>query len=111
MRRSHRISLKLVPMVSAAFLAACEGTQQKNCVDQSGRVVADANCDASSSGASGGWGTNNPSTPYHWYWYSGPRVFIGNPAPLGGRLTEPSWSDTVRGGFGETAAAHAGESS
>src|SRR5579863_9740874 len=111
MKRSHRISLRLVPMVSAAFLAACEAPAQKTCVDQSGRVVADVNCDAQSSGASGGWNSGNSVMPYHWYWYQGPRAIIGNPAPTGGRLTEPGWSDTIRGGFGDTAVGHAGEAS
>src|SRR5580700_8396011 len=109
MRRSHRISLGLLPIASAAFLAACEAPQQKACVDQSGHVVADADCaGASSSGASGGWNQGAATSPFHWYWYPGPRAVIGGFAPVGGRVTEPGWVDTVRGGFGESAAVHAG---
>jgi len=111
MKRSQRISLGLVPMASAAFLAACETPQQRTCVDQSGRVVADANCNTSSSaGASGGWTAGNPGG-YRWYWYQGPGPVIGARAPSGGQFTAPALTDTVRGGFGETAAEHAGVAS
>lgn len=109
MRRSHRISLGLVPLVSATFLAACDAPQRRACVDPSGRVVADTNCDsASSTGSTGSWNAPSQGGFYRWYWYrgsSGP--VLGNWAPSGGQYTAPSdEGGTHRGGFGETAEGH-----
>jgi hypothetical protein len=103
MKRSQRISLRLVPIVAAAFLAACETPQRRTCVDQSGRVVADANCSAQPSP-----GTGRPGGYYHWYWYRGSTPVMGGRAPGGGTLSAPGYSATTRGGFGATAAGHPG---
>jgi hypothetical protein len=96
LKRSQRISLRLVPIVAAAFLAACETPQRKTCVDRSARVVADANCVARPSGGF-----------YQWYWYRGSSPIIGSRAPGGGQFSAPGSSATTRGGFGATAAGHA----
>jgi hypothetical protein len=105
MKRSQRISLRLVPIVAAAFLAACETLQHKTCVDQSGRVVADANC-AGQPGAS--WNARPSGGFYRWYWYRGSTPVMGGRAPSGGAFSASGFSATARGGFGATAAGHAG---
>jgi hypothetical protein len=111
MKRSQRISLRLIPVAAAAFLAACEAGQQRTCVDPDGRVVADANCSTQpSTGSTASWGAGSPGG-YHWYWYRGPGPIIGYRAPFGGSYSAPASSESVRGGFGATAAGHAGAGS
>ena len=111
MKRSARVPLQLVPLVSAAFLATCERMpEQRACVDWDGRVVADANCPEPV-----GQTTHYTSTGghyYRWYWYRGNDApIIGRAAPVGGSYSGPSRGGgshgTVRGGFGSTAAGHA----
>jgi hypothetical protein len=109
LKRSQRISLRLVPIVAAAFLAACETPQRKTCVDQRGRIVADANC-AAGTGAS--WDSpRSGGGYYHWYWYRGSAPIMGGRAPGGGTFSAPEFAATPRGGFGATAADHAGGAS
>jgi hypothetical protein len=112
MKRSQGIPLGLVPVVAAAFLAGCGTPQRKSCVDQSGRVVADANCTTQPPGETGAsWDTRSSGQYYHWYWYRGPTPVIGSRAPAGGWYSARASSATTRGGFGSTAAAHTGAAS
>jgi hypothetical protein len=106
MKRSRRVSLRLVPIAAAAFLAACEGTDQKTCVDQNGRVVADSNCAAPAAGTS--WNGHGSSGYDHWYRYRGSAPVMGSHPPFGGRFAGSGSTATARGGFGATAAGHAG---
>ena len=108
MKRSERISLRLVPIVAAAFLAACETQQRKTCVDQSGRVVADANCAAQPPGTGTPWDTRRSGGNHYWYWYRGSTPVMGGRAPSGGTFSAPGFSTTTRGGFGATAAGRVG---
>jgi hypothetical protein len=109
MKRSQRAPLCLVPVVAAAFLAGCGPPHRKSCIDQSGRVVADANCAAPSSAGTGtSWDTRSAGPYYHWYWYRGPTPVIGSRAPVGSWFSASASSATTRGGFGSTAAGHAG---
>jgi hypothetical protein len=106
MKRSRRIGLRLVPVVAATFLAGCGTPQRKSCVDQSGRVVADANCLTQPSGAGGSWDTPGAGPYYHWYWYRGSTPVIGSRPPIGSWGSARAPSATARGGFGSTAAGH-----
>lgn len=110
MKRSSRVHLRLVPIVSAAFLSGCGPPEQKACVDQFKRVVDTANCQTPG-GATGGFapGGGYPYT-YRWYWFrSAYMPSIGNLAPSDGGFTEPTLIDrigritTTRGGFGSSA--------
>ena len=109
MKRSTHISLRLVPIVAAAFLAACETPERRTCVDESGRVAPDTNCAAQpSSGAGASWDQQRPGGHYyHWYWYrGGSSPIMGSHAPTGGSFSPHASSVTTRGGFGSTAAGH-----
>jgi hypothetical protein len=112
MTRSQRIPLRLVPIVAAAFLAGC-GPQRKSCIDQAGNVVVDANCTTPQSQGTGtSWDTRGSgSVPYyHWYWYRGARMGYGSHVSSGSWFSRGGHasSATSRGGFGSTAAGHAG---
>ena len=121
MRRSQRITLRLVPIVAAAFLVDCGRTPRRDCVDQSGRVVADVNCAGQSAGGQsvGGMGTSwdapqsAPLYRWHsyapgWFWWGlGNSMFSGG----GNRFYSSRSSATTRGGFGATASGHAGTAS
>jgi hypothetical protein len=112
MKRSQDISLRLVPVVAAAFLASCGTPPRRSCVDQSGRVVADANCTTQPpAGAGASWDTPGSGQYYHWVWYRGSAPIIGSRAPVGSWYSARASSATTRGGFGSTAAAHAGAAS
>ena len=113
MKRSARISLHLVPLVSAAFLAACEQTPERRaCADWQGQVVDDANCPPE--GGPRSYTPTGGGPFYRWYWYrSYYPIYIGQPVPVGGSYAGPTLrggggraSGTVRGGFGSTAAGH-----
>ena len=117
MKRSARITLRLVPIVSAAFLAGCGPPTHRACVDESKRVADDKNCE-SSDGSTGSWATSNTGPHfYRWYWFRG--VYspgIGSFAPADGGFTEPMSISrigramtTTRGGFGSTAHGSVGE--
>lgn len=116
MKRSARITLRLVPIVSAAFLAGCGPPTHRVCVDESKRIAEDQNC-ASPNGSTGSWTASN-GTPhvFHWYWFRGAySPGIGSFAPAGGGFTEPMSLSrigramtTTRGGFGSTAHGSAG---
>jgi hypothetical protein len=111
MTRSQRIPLRLVPIVAAAFLAGC-GPQRRSCVDQAGNVVVDTNCTTPQSQGTGtSWDTRGSSgiPYYHWYWYRGARMGYGSHVSSGGWFSGGHASSaTSRGGFGSTAAGHAG---
>jgi hypothetical protein len=115
MKRSHSIPLRLVPIVAAAFVAGCGTPQRRTCVDQTGKVVADANCEGQQSQGTGtSWDAPNSYPYYHWYWHRGwgwYSPFIGNRTPFAGGFSAPSTRGTTRGGFGATAAGHAGAGS
>jgi hypothetical protein len=117
MKRSARITLRLVPVVSAAFLAGCGPPTHRACVDETKRIVDDADC-GQANGSTGSWGSTN-GTPhfFRWYWFHGSSTRVtGTFAPPGGDFTEPmslSRIDramtTTRGGFGSTAHGSVGE--
>src|SRR5579862_3584116 len=107
MKRSARITLRLVPAVSAAFLAGCGPPAHRACVDESKRVVDDADC-GQANGSTGTWTTVNGAPHFvRWYWFHGNYApLIGTFAPADGGFTEPmSFASlghamaTTRGGF------------
>jgi hypothetical protein len=105
MKRSARVTLHLVPMVSAAFVAGCGSPQRRACVDEAKRIVNDVNCQVADNGNTGSWAPG--AYPYRWYWYRSPSFpAIGRTAPSDGGFTEPMLIDrmgrigTTRGGFG-----------
>ena len=95
MRRPRNIELTLLAVV-AALVTACEN-DERHCVDETGRYVADAMCVGGNAGS-------------HWVYvphtrYSG----LGSPAGSWSTATSPhsSFSGTSRGGFGSIGEGHA----
>lgn len=121
MKKSKSITLTLVPVVAAAFLASCDDqpppTHQRVCADQDNKVVEDDRCNQPQPSV--------PYTPhshafvYHHYYvpYHEGGYSVGTPLhggsyapPAAGRVAVGR--SVVRGGFGSTAhsmSGHAGE--
>ena len=92
MKRSKSVTLAVVPLLAAAFLAGCGGEEETAyCVDQSNRVTDNVHCDRA----------NNPG----FFWFFGAAgLGRGSIAPPGERINSTDRAALARrGGFGSSA--------
>jgi len=104
MKRTQHITLGLLAGMALAFTSGCR-SQRRDCVDESGRITGDQNCQMVEQRRNSGY---TGSLPYYHYLYGGSSgghigdtVVNGNPGPGGGWGGESS-SGVGRGGFGGT---------
>jgi hypothetical protein len=87
MRKSTVVPLTI--LASLALFPGCRNRYEgRNCVDETGRITPDRNCEASSPGG----------TPYHYVYGGASGGRIGDRV-IGGHAT-PSEAGVTRGGFG-----------
>ena len=90
-RRSKSVTLAVVPLLAAAFLAGCGDKETAYCVDQDNRVTDNVNCDRA----------DNPG----FFWFFGaPGLGRGSIAGAGQRINSTDRAALARrGGFGSSA--------
>ena len=106
MKRSQHITLGLLAGMALAFTSGCHRMpERRDCVDESGRIVTDNNCDLANAQRRNG----SYSGPYfHYVWGGrtggniGDQVLDGNPMPGMGSAASSSSGGVSRGGFGST---------
>ena len=90
-KRSKSVTLAVVPLLAAAFVAGCGDKETAYCVDQSNRVTDNVNCDRA----------NNPG--FFWF-FGGPGLGRGSLAGAGERINSTDRAALARrGGFGSSA--------
>jgi hypothetical protein len=90
-KRSKSVTLTVVPLLAAAFLAGCGDRETAYCVDQSNRVTDNVNCDRA----------DNPG--FFWF-FGGPGLGRGALAGRGERINSTDRAALARrGGFGSSA--------
>jgi len=91
MKRSRSVTLAVVPLLAAAFLAGCGEDETAYCVDQDNRVTDNVNCDRA----------DNPG--FFWF-FGGPGLGRGSLAGAGERINSTDTAALARrGGFGSSA--------
>jgi hypothetical protein len=90
-KRSKSVTLVVVPLLAAAFLAGCGEDETAYCVDQDNRVTDNSYCDRA----------DNPG--FFWF-FGGPGLGRGSFAGSGDRISSTDTAALARrGGFGSSA--------
>lgn len=91
MKRSKSVTLVVVPLLAAAFVAGCGDDETAYCVDQDNRVTDNSHCDRA----------DNPG--FFWF-FGGPGLGRGSFAGSGERINSTDTAALARrGGFGSSA--------
>ncbi len=107
MKRTQHITLGLLAGMALAFTSGCNRQAEgRDCVDESGRITGDQNCQMAEQRRSSGY---TGSMPYYHYLYGGSSgghlgdaVVNGNPVPgmHSGSGVGGFFGGIMRGGFG-----------
>jgi hypothetical protein len=116
MRRTQHITLGLLASMALAFTSGCNRRpERRDCVDETGSIVSDQNCQMVEQQRRSGYMGH---LPYYHYLYGGSsggsigdRVFNGNPVPgMSSGSSGGFFGGIMRGGFGSTASSGHGGS-